>query len=212
MFTGLIESAGIIKNISSRGNYRVITISPEPLFENIEIGESMAVSGPCLTVTAFDKNSFTVEASQETIKLTTIKNLGVSDRVNLEQALRSDGRLGGHFVSGHIDCTLRIIDISKVGESRQITVELADKYAPYVIDKGSICLDGVSLTVTRLDKKSFLVNLIPETQKRTTLFNNRIGDELNIEFDLIGKYILRHLDRISNSEKLSVESMRKMGY
>ncbi|MFH1701473.1 MAG: riboflavin synthase [Candidatus Zixiibacteriota bacterium] len=212
MFTGLIESIGIIKNISWRGNYRVITISPEPRFENIAMGESIAVSGPCLTVSGFDKNSFTVEASQETTKITTIKHLRIGNHVNLERALRTDGRLGGHFVSGHIDCKLKIIDISKIGESRQIKIDLPDKYAAYVIDKGSICLDGVSLTVANLGKNNFMVNLIPETQKRTTLYNKKTGDELNIEFDLIGKYILRHLDRVSNPEKLSVESIRKMGF
>lgn len=212
MFTGLIESIGVIKGISSRGNYRVVTIAPEPGFENMVLGESIAVSGPCLTVTDFNKSTFTVEASQETIKLTTMKKLHVGDNVNLERALRADGRLGGHLVSGHIDCTLRITNISKIGESRQIAVELPDKHSSFVIDKGSICLDGVSLTVASLDRKSFMVNLIPETQKRTTLFIKKVGDELNIEFDLIGKYIQRNLDRMSNSEKLSIESLRKMGY
>jgi riboflavin synthase len=212
MFTGLIENIGMVKKVASRGNYLELTIVPDPMFKNLEKGESIAVSGPCLTIVAFDEKSFTVEASQETIRLTTLKNLRRGDRVNLERALRADARVGGHFVNGHIDCFLRIRKIQKVGQSRQIEVDLPREYAGHIIDKGSVALDGVSLTVMDVGRKSFAVNLIPETQSRTTLANLRVGDYLNVEFDLIGKYILRFLELKKKGTQLTLASMREMGY
>ena len=212
MFTGLIESMGSIKSITPRGNYLVIKVVPDHPFENLTEGESIAVSGPCLTVVSFDKTSFTVEASQETIRLTTLKNMQTGQRVNLERALRADSRLGGHFVSGHIDVTMPVRRVEKVGKSLQVTIALPEQYAIYMVNKGSVAVDGISLTVTDVSKDSFTVNLIPETQARTTWGSIRVGDEINVEFDMIGKYIIRFLEQHREAPRLTIDSIRKMGF
>lgn len=212
MFTGLIEQTGTVGRVISKGNYLVITVIPETPFEGVVDGESIAVSGPCLTVVSHDERSFTVEASQETVQVTTLGTLRAGNRVNLERALRADARLGGHFVSGHIDCTLNVLNVNQIGNSLQVTVELPSEYEELVVDKGSVALDGISLTVARVDDDGFMVNIIPETQRRTTWRDIRAGDMINVEFDMIGKYIRRFLDRRPGTGTLTIESMRKMGY
>jgi riboflavin synthase len=212
MFTGLIESLGTIKQISTRGNYRVLEIIAEPPMENLQPGESIAVGGPCLTVTKTKSQSFTVEASQETLEYTTIGQLHSGSRVNLERALRADARLGGHFVSGHIDTTLPVRDSSQVGDSLQLKIELPSKWRSLITDRGSVSIDGVSLTVIDLDNQSFTVNLIPETQRRTTLPSLRRGNRVNVEFDLIGKVVLRYLETKGSATELNWETLRQLGY
>lgn len=212
MFTGLVENIGIVKSVVPKGNYREITISPQPMFDEVQHGESIAVSGTCLTVTKSDNNGFTADVSQETLKLTTIGSLKPGGQVNLERALRANSRLGGHFVAGHVDCVSRILEVKDVGQSRQLEIELLDDYGDLVIDKGSIALDGVSLTIINVRQNSIKVNLIPETKARTTLGNLTAGELINIEFDLIGKYILRFLELRRRGSKLSLEDMRNMGY
>jgi riboflavin synthase len=212
MFTGLIESLGTVKSVSRRSNYLVITVVPDCPFEGLVRGESIAVSGPCLTVVSFDDESFTVEASQETTSLTTLKHLRPGRRVNLERALRADSRLGGHFVSGHIDCTLDVKRVEKIGDSLQVVVDLPEQYAVYVVNKGSVAVDGVSLTVVSIDKGGFTVNLIPETQIRTTWGDLQVGESINVEFDPIGKYLLRFLKQRGESKPLTIDLLRQMGF
>ena len=212
MFTGIVENTGVIKKTSRRGNYRELIIAPEPMFDGLTIGESIAVSGPCLTVIDFNKETFTVEASQETLSLTTLGAYKSGQSVNLERALRADARLGGHFVSGHIDTVLKIKGASDIGRSMSFEIELPRKFDRLVVSQGSVALNGVSLTVTSVSSKRFTVNLIPETQRSTTLNSLKAGDEINVEFDLMGKYILRHLDLMRSKEKLSFEKMTKWGY
>ncbi len=212
MFTGLIEKVGIVDRVTPRGNYLAFTISAEEPFENVVDGESIAISGPCLTVVSHDKRTFTLEASQETLRVTTLHSLRPGSRVNVERALRADARLGGHFVAGHIDCTSKIKHIKHIGESFQVTVEMLPKYSPYVIDKGSVALDGISLTIIEVTEDGFTVNLIPETQQRTTWRDIKVGDDINVEFDMVGKYILRFLEARERPGKLTIDAMRKMGY
>ncbi len=212
MFTGLIENVGIIEQVRPSGNYLEITISPKPTFDGLVRGESIAISGPCLTVSRSDDKTFTVEASQETLGLTTLRRLRRGDRVNLERALQADSRLGGHFVAGHVDCVSRVMRVKDIGKSRQIEIELPQEFADLVVDKGSVAIDGVSLTVVGLDRGSYAVNLIPETQKQTTLPELRPGDAVNVEFDIIGKYILRFLELGRSSSKITLAAMRDMGY
>jgi len=212
MFTGLIENIGIIRKTARRGNYLELNIVPGTMFNDVTIGESIAISGPCLTVIGFDKESFTVEASQETLSLTTLAETKAGQRVNLERALRADARLGGHVVSGHIDAVLKIFRMIDIGRSLKLEIELPQEFARFVVDKGSVALDGVSLTVTAVDKKSFAVNLIPETQKSTTLYSKKEGDYINVEFDVMGKYVLRYLELAGAKEKLTFEKMNKWGY
>jgi len=212
MFTGLIEQIGTIERIESERGYLALTIFPDTPFSDVVDGESIAVSGPCLTVVSHDGRSFTVEASQETIRLTTLKSVRSGSRVNLERALRADARLGGHFVSGHIDCTTKILQVNAVAKSIQVTVELPKEYARLIVDKGSVALDGISLTIIGVGRSDFTVNVIPETQQRTTWRDIAVGDEINVEFDMVGKYILRFLGHHAEQNELTVESMRKMGY
>lgn len=212
MFTGLIESIGTIRSVTPRGNYLALKVVPDTYFECLERGESIAVSGPCLTVTEFDNDSFTVEASQETVKLTTVGQFRPGSRVNLERALRADSRLGGHMVAGHIDYAASVRKIQMIGQSLTIEVELPDGFSAYVVDKGSIALSGVSLTIVKVGLTSFTVNMIPETQKRTTLPDLQSGELINVEFDVVGKYILRFLDIDKKGTSLTINKLRELGF
>ena len=212
MFTGIIETVGRVESVIPVGNYHRITIRPEAAFENMIVGESIAISGPCLTVTAIDKRSFTVEASQETLRLTTLKSLRPGESVNLERALRADSRLGGHFVLGHIDGTSTVTAVRDIGLSLQVELDLPKAFAPLVVDKGSIALDGISLTIGSVGRDRFAVNIIPETRRRTTWAGLKVGDQVNVEFDVLGKYLLRFLETRGSGSKLTLDSLREMGY
>lgn len=212
MFTGIIETIGRVERVVPKGNYRQITVCPEQPFSDLTIGESIAVSGPCLTVTAFEARSFTVEASQETLTVTTLSALSSGSRVNLERALRADSRLGGHMVTGHVDVVARVTAVGPVGRSLQVEIELPGRFRALVVDKGSVALDGISLTVVAVADDRFAVNIIPETRRRTTWVDLKTGDRVNIEFDLIGKYLRRFLETTDGGSKLTLDSLREMGY
>lgn len=212
MFTGLVETIGTIRRVVPRGGHLSITVVPDIPFKDVHDGESIALSGPCLTVVAHDAESFTVEASPETLKATTLKRVRPGNRVNLERAMRADARLGGHFVAGHIDGTLEVRQVAKLADSVRVTIDLPRQYRPYVVDRGSVALDGISLTIIGVESDRFTVNLIPETQKRTTWGRLRAGDEINVEFDLVGKYILRFLEFRRDESGLTIERLRHMGY
>ena len=212
MFTGLIETMGTIRQVTPKGDYLAFTIVPDFPFADMADGESIAVSGPCLTVIRYDEKSFEVEASQETLRVTTLKTLRPGSRVNLERALRADSRLGGHFVTGHIDGALRVKTTAKSGRSLIVTVDLPAEHAPLVVDRGSVALDGISLTVVGVTENDFTVNIIPETRIRTTWNDVKVGRDVNVEFDLIGKYILRVLQQQQRAGKLTIEWLREIGY
>jgi len=198
MFTGIIETIGLIEEIKTRANYRLITIRPDKKFENIAFGESIAVDGCCLTVTAYDTDTFTVEASQETVRLTLVKEYNKGRRVNLERALQPTGRLGGHFVTGHVDCPGNIQNLNQSGDSWVLSVEFPEEFAPFVVAKGSIAVNGISLTVNDIAASVLTVNLIPHTYQATNIKGFRAGDAVNLEFDLIGKYVVQMFKNKSN--------------
>jgi len=209
MFTGLIEDVGLLKDISTRGNYKVLTIASKIADENLALGDSVDCDGACLTVTAFSKGQFTVEASQETAARTILNRYPPGRRINLERALQVGGRLGGHFVSGHIDCTGTIEHARSIGESLEIAITFDRQYDRLVIEKGSIAINGISLTVNAVRPGWFTVNLIPHSVAQTTVGNWKAGDNVNLEFDLIGKYIMKiHSNSESNSliHKMLIES------
>ncbi len=200
MFTGLIEDVGLLKDIRSRGNYKVLTIASKIADDNLALGDSIDCDGACLTVTEFGKGQFTVEASQETAARTILNSYRPGRRINLERALQVGGRLGGHFVSGHIDCTGTIEHARTVGESLEIAVTFDRQYDRLVIEKGSIAINGISLTVNAVKPGWFAVNLIPHSVAQTTVGDWKAGESVNLEFDLIGKYILKiHSGSESNS-------------
>lgn len=190
MFTGLIEAVGIVQALVPTGSLRRFVIEA-PFTTELQIGESVAVDGACQTVVAREQKTFAVEAIAETLKRTKFGSYRVGQPVNLERALRLGDRLGGHVVQGHVDCTGKVGPIRQNGAERLMWVEFPGDYAPLVVDKGSVAIDGVSLTVVHAAARRFSVALIPHTWQATTFAGLRTGDSVNLEFDLLGKYMLR---------------------
>jgi riboflavin synthase len=185
VFTGIVEEVG--KIISARpGN---LTIAAGKMLEGMENGASMAVNGVCLTVTSFDNKSFSVEVMPETLDKTNLGMLKAGDGVNLERPLSLGGRLGGHLVQGHIDDTARVISVTPRGDSILVGFEAPPHLMAYIVEKGFIAVDGVSLTVVSKDNSSFKVSLVGYTRQHTILGNLRVGDRVNLEADIIAKYV-----------------------
>lgn len=189
MFTGIIEEVGVVKQIKQGARSAVITIGARRVMEDIHLGDSIAMNGVCLTVTSFDKNSYGVDVMHETLRRTNLGELKSGSRVNLERAMAADGRFGGHIVAGHIDDTGRITSMEKDDNAIWITVQTTSAVLRYIVEKGSITIDGISLTVARVDEKSFAVSVIPHTGANTTLLEKKPGDTVNLETDMIGKYV-----------------------
>ena len=189
MFTGLVQSMGRVVEVSPNEGSTRLGIEPRPAFEAIARGESIAVDGACLTVVAEVRGRFNADVIQETLSRTTLGGLRPGDRVNLERSLMVGDRLGGHLVQGHVDGTARLIDSSAAGDDRRLRVGLTDEIRPYVALKGSVALQGVSLTVSGLGPDWFEVALIPETLARTNLGQFRVGERLNVEVDLVARYL-----------------------
>jgi len=189
MFTGLIEDIGTILKVERKGEGALITIGYSSTLDDLKLGDSISVDGVCLTITQLCTQSFGVEASAETIRRTTLGNKKPHQRVNLEKALRLNDRLGGHLVTGHIDEVAKIIAIIPEGSSQKITFQITQKIARYLVEKGSVAVDGISLTVNEVRGDRFSVNVIPYTALHTTLTSKKVGDEVNIEADIIGKYV-----------------------
>ncbi len=192
MFTGLIADLGRVKRIESDPNGATLEISTALAGELAE-GDSVAVNGVCLTATAIDSEAFRAQAMQETLRRSSLQQLRPGSRVNLELALRADGRLGGHIVQGHVDVTGTIAGLRKEGFSRVLEIDVDDELARYLVEKGSVALDGVSLTVSELRDGGFSVSLIPETLTRTNLGEAQVGDRVNIEADILAKHVERLL-------------------
>jgi riboflavin synthase len=190
MFTGLIESTGTIEQLNESPAGRRLRVAAA-VASDLQLGESIAVSGVCLTVVDRDASGFAADVSPETLRVTTLGALGVGSRVNLERSLRADARLGGHFVLGHVDATTRVRSWQAQGESWWLELELPGALAAWVVQKGSIAVDGISLTVASLDGDQLGIQIIPFTREHTTLSDRRAGDRVNLEADIIGKYAAR---------------------
>ena len=195
MFTGLIEEVGSVVGVHGTDWGPQLQIVAPCLAEKSQIGDSLAVNGCCLTVAAHRADQLTFDLLEETLERTNLKRLRQKSRVNLERALAADGRLGGHFVQGHVDCAARILALEKHGADQRLEVELPAEFAHYVACKGSIALNGISLTVAEVSEESFAVWIIPHTKSQTNLDLARADDLVNLEFDLIAKYLERMLDR-----------------
>jgi len=211
MFTGLVEEIGQLAAVDSRGTSRRFTICAKKILDDAKIDDSICVSGVCLTVVARSENTLQVQAVDETLRKTTLGNLRQDQQVNLERALRPMDRLGGHFVQGHIDGTAPIVDLIPQAAGQLMVVELSPELLRYVIPHGSIALDGVSLTVARLDEPRIALALIPHTLAQTTLGQRRRGDWLNVETDLLGKYVERIL-KGGSENKLTPTQLLAWGY
>ena len=189
MFTGIVEGIGEVKSIRRLGTEAVCTLRIPVFFSDCHLGESIAVDGVCLTIREIKEQLFTLDISAETLRRSTLGELKQGNLVNLERALRLTDRLGGHLVSGHIDGTGIIGTIERLQRSWIIHISLDQSLSRYLIEKGSIAVDGISLTINRCMKTSFDVTIIPQTAHNTTLFQKKAGDRVNIEIDLISKYI-----------------------
>lgn len=191
MFTGIIQALGTVRGITRKGADATIEIEGDINTDEVRLGDSIAVNGVCLTVIAIAKNRFSANVSAETIERTNLKLVHAGDKVNLEKALRMTDFLGGHLVLGHVDETGLIREKTVKSSSIIFGVEISPKAERYVIEKGSITIDGISLTVNKLDKRRLYVNVIPHTAGVTTLGWRKVGDMVNIETDIIGKYVER---------------------
>lgn len=213
MFTGIIEELGEIKNLKMAGVSGQITIKAEKVLEGTRIGDSIAVNGICLTVTSLLTDGFTADVMAETVRRSSMGEAKRGDKVNLERAMSAEGRFGGHIVSGHIDGTGTILSYKKEENAVWITIEAASEILRLIVPKGSICIDGVSLTVARLMENSFQVSIIPHTGAETTLLGKKPGDKVNLENDVVGKYVQRLLGGnigVGAEEKQSTLTMEKL--
>lgn len=194
MFTGIIQGVGRLAGIEPRGgDVRLVVEVGSLAFEDVELGESIAVNGVCLTVVEFDESTFSADASNETLSLTTLGGLAEGDALNLERAMRPVDRLGGHMVSGHVDGVGRVAAIEPDARAQRWRFEASPDVLRYVAKKGSICVDGVSLTVNEVDDTGFEVALIPHTVQHTRFAHTGVGDPVNLEVDLVARYVERLL-------------------
>jgi riboflavin synthase len=210
MFTGIIEETGIIKSIRTGGRSARIIISANKVLEGLKVGDSINTDGVCLTVTEFSSSSFTVDVMPETMHRSTFTKLRSGSSVNLERALRLSDRLGGHIVSGHIDGTGIIDRIRKDENAVWLSVTAEEPILKYIVEKGSVAIDGISLTVVKTDKRAFEVSIIPHTQSETTILSKKTGDTINIECDVLGKYVEK-LCRI-NDGKIDLNILAENGF
>ncbi len=194
MFTGLIAALGSVRSVERDSDGATLEISTGLVGELGE-GDSIAVNGVCLTATTVDCDSFRAQAMEETLRRSSLGDLAAGSPVNLELALRADGRLGGHIVQGHVDATARIAGMHEEGFARIIDVDTDGALARYMVEKGSVAIDGVSLTVSGVCEGGFSVSLIPETLQRTTLGGAKVGDRVNIEVDVLAKHVERLMEK-----------------
>ena len=212
MFTGLIEDTGSVAAFERRGEAGVLRVETALPLAEIAIGDSVAVNGTCLTVTAKASASLSFDVSPETITRTTYRSLRAGDVVNLERALCLGERLGGHIVTGHIDCCGKLARSETRSGNRILEFTLPAEHARYLVEKGSVAIDGISLTVNRVSDHGFSVNIIPHTFSRTTLAGLKPGDEVNIETDIIGKYVERLAQPWRSAGGLTMRTLAENGF
>lgn len=224
MFTGIVEEIGEIKNIQRGAKSAKLTIKGNVVFQDAKLGDSIAVNGVCLTVTGISGKTFTADVMAESMRRTALGGLHAGSKVNLERAMSANGRFGGHIVSGHIDGTGTVQELKREDNAVWVTIKTEPHILKYIIEKGSIAIDGISLTVAYVDDSVFKVSIIPHTAKETTLLDKIPGDMVNLENDVIGKYVDKLLNftgdtagstkgsaSLSNSG-ISAEFLLKNGY
>ena len=196
MFTGIVEELGVVAKISNNA----MTVHASKVTEDLKLGDSIAVNGTCLTAVNFSRTEFSVDLSPETIRRTSLGQLSEGSPVNLERALLASGRMGGHIVQGHVDSTGRVMSSSVDGDSIIFRIKVPKRLNPYIVEKGFIAVDGISLTVVKRVASSFTLAVIPYTLKNTNLASVSIGDRVNLEADILAKYVESLLDRKYGSE------------
>ena len=214
MFTGIVEELGKIKSFERFSNGAELTVECKDILSDIKIGDSICVNGVCQTVTEFNSTSFSVMLSDETLNVTNFYNAKQGDYVNLERALALNARLGGHIVSGHIDCTGRLISLKKLSNFYNLEFEMLQENSKYVVYKGSITINGISLTIAEVNGNRFTVAIIPHTYENTVLKYLKSGDSVNIETDIIAKYVEKLLGFKDNKTKetINMEFLKENGF
>jgi riboflavin synthase len=215
MFTGLIEDVGIVARLDRRDRFATLEIESRLADSSLRVGDSIAVNGACLTAVRVGKGRVVLEAVAETLSRTTIGALGPGARVNLERPLKVGGRLDGHWVMGHVDGVGTVAGIRSVGPSRVVTIGTPKQLMRHVVEKGSVAVDGVSLTVAGVDSASFSVSLVPHTLDSCTLGERAVGDTVNLETDILAKHLERLLEAsvsAKNHEGLTLDALRRHGF
>lgn len=211
MFTGIIKAKGTIKAMDKRGGDVRLSVRSAGLpWSDYEVGESIAVNGVCLTAVALHEDGFDTDVSVETLDVTALGGLSTGSAVNLEPAISLGERLGGHLVSGHVDCTGKVVSREADARSIRLTIEIPKEYARYVAKKGSVCIDGVSLTVNQVSGNMFDLNIIPHTSEVTIINDYAAGTVVNVEVDLLARYLERLLDK--DGDGISLEFLKAHGY
>ena len=216
IFTGIIEELGVVKSIAINGASGCITIKAKKVLEGTQLGDSIAVNGTCLTVTSINSDGFSADVMAETVKRTSLSQVGKGDLVNLERAMILNGRCGGHIVSGHIDGTGTITKYTKEENAIWVTIKAPDEILDLIVEKGSICIDGISLTVATVSDQDFQVSIIPHTAKETTLIHKKVGSLVNLENDIVGKYIKKLMEnnqeeQAKKASGLTMEMLEEYG-
>ena len=210
MFTGIIQEIGKVTAITKQGNNLILSISSKNTIERLEIGSSISINGACQTVVELGKDFFKVDTIEESLKRTTLGDLKIGSKVNLEPPLTPSSLLDGHLVQGHVDCVGTITKITPKAGSTIFSISFADDYNKYIVEKGSIAIDGISLTVSNTSSNKFEVAIIPHSLENTILVNKQINDKVNLEFDIIAKYI----ERMTQPEKskITIDFLKEHGF
>lgn len=212
MFTGIVEETGVVSSVRKSGSSAALTIRATAVLEDLKQGDSIAVNGVCLTVTSLSESSFSADVMHETVRRSNLWNLHAGSPVNLERAMPLNGRFNGHIVAGHVDGTGIIHSVQKDENAIWFTVRTPPDILQYVIEKGSIAIDGISLTVAGVSSNDFNVSVIPHTAKNTTLGEKRVGDTVNLENDCIGKYVEKLLSAPERQSGISKEFLTQYGF
>lgn len=212
MFTGIIEEVGHVKSLKRGAKSFTLEVEARKVMEGTQVGDSIATNGVCLTVTTLTGSGFTADVMPETVQRTALSQLKTGSEVNLERALSLQSRLGGHIVSGHVDGTGRISRRSQDDNAVWLTVDCSSSLLRYIIEKGSITIQGVSLTVARVDDHSFAVSLIPHTQGATTLHAAKVGDMVNLENDVLAKYVEKLLGASASKDDMLKDKLMRYGF
>lgn len=213
MFTGIVEEIGSISGIKQGKNSEILTIKAKKVLEDTKIGDSIAVNGICLTVTALSSDSFTADVMHETINRSSLSKLKYGSKVNLERAMPVNGRFGGHIVSGHVDGIGTIINIKPDDNAIWYKIQANQQILKYIVEKGSITIDGISLTVAKVSETDFSISAIPHTVEQTILKEKRQGDIVNLETDILAKYIEKLLNPTQNKQsKITKEFLLEYGF
>lgn len=212
MFTGIVEEIGIIKGFTKRSRGADIVVQCQKVLKDTVLGDSIAINGCCQTVVTLDENSFSANVSDETLNISTLGSFKSGDRVNLERALTPISRMGGHIIQGHVDCTGKFLRFEKLADFYNLTFEIPHNESKYVVYKGSIAVNGVSLTVAEINDNIFKTAIIPHTYENTTLHTLKSGDIVNIETDILGKYVEKFLSVNNNNGRLNQDFLKENGF